>query len=311
MAKTIKIFLLSAYLYMMIIWNIIWFVWYKQEVHAIPNFQQDFVEGVTQWDERVYNPSIFGIDTTKSFMDNIKNMFYPTDIWWGRLWNIIQYLWVWLFVGMIIRSGIMFLMNSDNSDKLKNAQNSMLYLAYGWFLFFAGAALINLLLVWDGDGSWSSALVSNVQNRLLLNVVAVLKSIAFFVAVIMVIRYGIKIIQSYDKEDKMKTGITGIINILIALVFIKVLDYIYLIAQEQDFKSRFVDSIVSVSKVIWYIIWWAMILYLIYAGFQMILSNGNPERSKKARNTIKAIFVWAIVIFLFLMIVFTLIRDLW
>ncbi len=297
------------------IWNMIWFFGYRQDVIAIgrniPNFQQDYVKGITQWNERVYDPIKFGINTEQSFMENIKNMFYPTDIWWWRLWDIIKYLWVWLFVGMIIRSGLMFLINSNNQDKIKNAQDSMLYLAYGGFLFFAGAALVNTLLVWDWGGSWSSALVSNIQNKLLLNIIALLKSLAFFVAVVMIIWYGIKIIQAYDKEDKRKAGITGIINVLIALVFIKVLDYIYLIAQEQDFKSRFVDSIIAASKVIWYVIWWFMILYLIYAGFQMVISDGNAERSKKARNTIKAIFVSAIVIFLFLMIVFTLIKDLW
>lgn len=295
--------------------GIVWFFGYSQDTYAfsdkVPNFNDDFIRWVTQWEEKVYDPSKFGIDTSKSFMDNIKNMFYPNDTGWGRMRNIVQYLGVGLFIGMIIYVGIMFLLNADSPDKIKNAQNNMLYLAYGGFLFFAWAAVINILLTGNDAWTGSATLVANIQNKLLLNVIAVLKSIAFFTAFVMIIRYGIKIIQAYDKEDKMKTGITGIINVLAALIFIKILDYVYLMAQKQDFKSRFVDFVIEASKVIWYILGWVMVIYLIYAWFQMVVSNWDSERSKKARTTIKSIFLGAIVIFLFLMIIYTLIKDLW
>jgi len=41
-----------------------------------------------------------------------------------------------------------------------------------------------------------------------------------------------------DKEDKVKAAKTGILNVIIALVFIKIVDLIYFIAQEPDFTSQ-------------------------------------------------------------------------
>lgn len=47
---------------------------------ALPNFQDDYVKGITTGPERVYDPGKFGINTEASFMTNVKNMFYPTDV---------------------------------------------------------------------------------------------------------------------------------------------------------------------------------------------------------------------------------------
>ena len=76
-----------------------------------------------------------------------------------------------------------------------------------------------------------------------------MKAAAFFVAVIMVVYYGIQIIRAYEKEDKLKEAKNGIINVFASLVFIKVIDYVFYIATQSTFKSKIVELIISTSKI--------------------------------------------------------------
>gem|GEM_PF-4002058 len=53
-----------------------------------------------------------------------------------------------------------------------------------------------------------------------------------------------------------------------------------------------------------------MVAYLIYAGFLMITSNGDDDGYKRATNTLRSIFLVSLVIILFLMIIYQLVKDL-
>ncbi len=53
-----------------------------------------------------------------------------------------------------------------------------------------------------------------------------------------------------------------------------------------------------------------MLLYVIYAGYMLIVSNGNDDAFKKAINTLKTIFIVVLIVFLFLMIIYQLVKDL-
>jgi hypothetical protein len=56
-------------------------------------------------------------------------------------------------------------------------------------------------------------------------------------------------ISAMDDEEKVKKMRQGIINIIIVLISIKIIDYIYFIAQAPNFKSKATELIVEVSKV--------------------------------------------------------------
>lgn len=68
----------------------------------------------------------------------------------------------------------------------------------------------------------------------------------------MIARHGFQIIKALDAEDKRKAGITGVTNVLLALVFIKILDFVYYIAQQKDFTSRFSALFIDITKVAGY-----------------------------------------------------------
>jgi len=186
------------------------------------------------------------VDPNKSLKDNVFAMFYPTAAGGGRIRNMVQVLAAGFFVAMIMYTGIQFIRFADDTKKIENAKNNMLYIAYGGFLIFGSSYLIGLVGFENNDGA--ASLAQNLQNKILVNIVAFMKAIAFFFAIILIFWNGIQIIQAMDAEEKRKKGITGVINVVAALVFIKLLDFVYYIAQQSDFKSRAVELLVNVSK---------------------------------------------------------------
>jgi uncharacterized membrane protein len=112
-----------------------------------------------------------------------------------------------------------------------------------------------------------------------------------------------------DNEDKIKAGRQWILNIIISLLIIKVIDYIYYIAQTPDFKSRATELIVEISKVLWYVLWWFFTIALIYYGFRLMFSNGDDEGIKKVRSVIMAVFLWSLVLFIFFLIIYQITQE--
>jgi hypothetical protein len=55
-------------------------------------------------------------------------------------------------------------------------------------------------------------------------------------------------LQAQEKEDKIKSARTGVINVLIALIFIRVIDFLYTIAQSGSFKSSLDNLLTRFSK---------------------------------------------------------------
>ena len=277
----------------------------------IPNFESDFAKPLVRGAERVYNPKTLGIDSSKSLKENVQAMFYPDSTWtwdWGIIRNIIRTLAAGFLVAMIMYTWIQFIRYPDDPKKIENATNSLIYIGYWAFLVFGSAYLVGLIGFDSAEGS--KEIVQNLQNNILINVITFIKGIAFFLAIVMIFWYGFQIIQAMDAADKRKKWITWVINVLSALVFIKLLDFVYYIAQQQDFESRATALFIDISKIIWYLMGALMLLYVIYAGYMLIVSNGNDDAFKKAINTLKTIFIVVLIVFLFLMIIYQLVKDL-
>ncbi len=81
----------------------------------------------------------------------------------------------------------------------------------------------------------------------------------------MTIWYGYRMMSALDEEDKWKSARQGVFNVLMALVFIKVIDFLYFIAQEQDFQNRATDAIIATARVMGYLLGAAFTFFVIYA----------------------------------------------
>jgi len=140
-------------------------------------------------------------------------------------------------------------------------------------------------------------------------VLAFLKAFAFFAAVTMMIYYWYHIVSALDAEEKFKKWRQGVVNILIALVLIKVIDFLYFIAQEQDFQSRATDFIITTAKVFLWLLGAAFTIMMIVAGFQLIVGAWKAESMKKLKSVATAIVLWSIILFMFLLIIYQIVQE--
>lgn len=289
---------------------------------AAPSFNDNFANYLTDTTPDKYGrvETVFSIciDRELSLMDNIKNLFYPSQIaptsWcsagsqWGQLWLLIRDLWFIILFIFLVMTWVSFIMNAKEPDGAKKAFSSLIYILYGAFLVFGVTWILGTVLN-IGNIQGSGQLVDRVQNWLFLQILSFFKVLAFFAAIIMLVVAGFRMMSAMDKSDKVTVARKWAINVVIALVLIKVIDYIFYIAQTPTFGSQAADMIVNVAIVLGWVLGALFVLALFYAWYLMITSSWKEEAFKKARWIIVNIFVIAMVIFLFLLIVYQVFNE--
>lgn len=258
----------------------------------------------------LFSPSSLWINPNNDFLTNLKNIFFPSNTWrgWILRW-ILKIIFAWLFVIFVTRTWAMILLNSQNENELKKARMQLLYLFYWAILFFWSTLILwNWLSLENID---ADRLVNNLQSNLFFNILLFLKVFAYFFAILVLIYYGIRIIRLYEYEDKIKAARSWVINVLAALVFIKAIDFLYFIVQQQDFKNQFLSFLNSIVKTWIYVIWASIVLVFFYIWANLILSRGNEEKWKLAKTMATNIFIVIFVLFIFLLLLSQFIRALW
>jgi len=280
-----------------------------------PSFEANYVDYLMEnWDnpngnETLWDLSNIGINKNVSFMENIKNIFYPdlSGQWW-RLWDIIKVLWLVIFVVMLVWQWFQYTLQADDESKVWKFHINFAYIFLWGIIFFWATWIlwIGLNIWWDW---WSSELINKLDNSILFQIFSWLRAGAFFVAIILLAFTWWRIMVAMDSEDKIKAGRQWILNIIISLLIIKVIDYIYYIAQTPDFKSKATELIVEISKVLWYVLWGFFTIALIYYWFRLMFSNGDDEGLKKVRSVIMAVFLWSLVLFIFFLIIYQITQE--
>jgi hypothetical protein len=125
----------------------------------------------------------------------------------------------------------------------------------------------------------------------------------------MMVVTGIKMMSAMDKEDKIKSARTGLLNIIIALVFIKIIDYVFYIAQVPTFAVQAKELIINIAIVLGYFAGAAFVAAIFYAGFLFMTAGGSEDSIKKAKSAITNIVIASVVIFMFLLIVFQIFNE--
>jgi len=293
---------------------------------GVPSFDGSFTSYLINEDvtdpnhgkETVFN---LCIDRDVSLMENIKNLFYPNSItpnswcttsrWWliRDTIRVITFAVIFIF---ILASGINILMNGNDEEKVKKITNSFLYIFYGAFLILGSTRLLSIDVLNIEHLSWSWALTENLQwwpDSLFFHILSFFKIIAFFLAIVMIVFYAVKIMQSMDEEEKIKTAQKWVLNVILALFFIKIIDYVFYIAQTPSFAQKATDFLIEIAKLLWYIIGALFIIFTFYAGFLLLTSGGKEDSFAKVKNIFMAIVLSSIVIFLFLLITYQIFAE--
>ena len=247
------------------------------------------------------------VDQSSTLSQNFINIFYPTS-WW-EIWDVVRTVWVWIFFLFLVWWWAMFLLSQNDESKLKQAKMNLLYIGYWWVLFFWVVWILwSALNLWNIEWSWE--VVDNVQEGIVFQVLSFLKAAAFFVAVIMIFYYWYRMIQAFDKDDKISEARKWVINVLLELVLIKIIDFVFYIAQADDFSTQAWELLVWIAQILWYLIGAAFVIAIFYSWFLMITSRWDEEAFNKWKNIIKTVFIIWLIIMLFLLIVYQVIWEL-
>lgn len=288
---------------------------------AAPSFQSNFADYLTDETPDRYGrvETVFNIciDRNLTLMQNVRNLFYPnptavsSECWWDQWWQLRVLIravaFIVLFIFLVV-AGINLIIKAKEPDGAKKAFTSLIYILYGAFLVF-GVTRILWTVLNIGDVKGSGELVSAVQNKLFLQILSFFKVLAFFAAIIMLVVSGFRMMSAMDKSDKVKIAQKWAINVVIALVLIKVIDYLFYIAQTPAFGAKAADLIVNVAITLGWVLGALFVLALFYAGYLLIVSSGKEDAMKKAKSIIVNIFIVAVVIFLFLLIVYQVFNE--
>ena len=270
----------------------------------------------TNRDESVFD---LGIQYDLTLWENLRQIFYPDPNGSApnRIWYVLRVMMVGFFVLLFIWAGARFFIYADNEWESSKSRLNLLYIIAGawvialtiWILWFALNITDTPGLTWLADVEDDSALLSRAENNLLRMLIGVLKWGAFFAAIVMMLRYGYGMMMAMSSEEKATKAKTWVINVVLALVFIKVIDYLYWMSQVQDFRNRAVELLVEASKILWYLLGVLLVLAAIYAWYIMVTSSGDDGRVTQAKNILKALFVVTLVVLLFMLVVYQIFGD--
>lgn len=293
---------------------IVWVIFFSTNLITItyaapPTFWDDFARYLLgkkgNSDNTIYDPETLNISKDNDLRTNIQNVFYPdvSGNWW-RLRDIIKVLWVVIFVAMLILQWFLYIMNSDEEEKISKYHINFVYILVGGLIFFWATWILSSGLKLGSTGG-TEALIENFDKSLMFQILSGLRAFIFFIAIILLIYTGRKIIAWVDKKERFTAWRRSLLNILVPLLLIKIIDYIFYIAQTSALKQNATDVIVETSKVLWFILWAVFIVVLIYYGFALMFW-GSEKQLNKVKGVILAIFLWSLVIFFFLLIIYQL-----
>lgn len=125
----------------------------------------------------------------------------------------------------------------------------------------------------------------------------------------MFIYYGFQFMRALEEEAKIKAVRVGIINVIVSLILIKIIDFIYYIAQQQNFGTQFQQFIVNTARIAAYALGSIMVLMLIWGGVKYITAQGDEAKVKDAYKIITTSFFVILTIFLFLLVAYQVVAE--
>ena len=268
--------------------------------------------------EKVFNISC--VSKTNTFKQNVECLFFPTPtsagngaVAGGYLRGIIKYVGYVLVFIYLVMSAIRLVISGKKSENLKAELNNFLYIMIGAALFFWAVWLfsqvINLSAI-DQTTGLKDNLVSN--TGILFFVLTFLKWAAFFFAIVMIVITGFQMMNhSSGEEGWGKKLFKNLAAVIAALVSMKVVDFLYYIASQQDFTKRAGEFIIQIAKMLGYLSGSVIVIMIIYSGYLLVVDGGKWENFKKAKNTLINIVLAVGSLFLFLFVIYQIFSEFW
>lgn len=252
------------------------------------------------------------VNKKNTLRKNIFDLFYPGERWSNQIFNVVRGITLGVMVVFIVLAGASLLINRDSKESNKWLK-SLLYIMLWWIFIYIASRLFGSVFNFSGAGGivggaeWGIWWVTNKliwDNSVLFKVLSAVKAAAFFLAIIMIVVTWFKVISAWDGE-KWKKLVKWIVNVVVALLVIKWVDFIYYMAADsQNFVQNAADFIINVAKIFGYIYGVIIVLMVIVAWYLYITDGGTGNNFKKASNVLVNILLSWLVLFSFLLILY-------
>lgn len=124
----------------------------------------------------------------------------------------------------------------------------------------------------------------------------------------MIVVTGFRVIAAAD-ADKSKKLVRGLLNVVGALVIMKVVDFVYYIAQAENFAQQAISFIKNVAKFCGYIYGAIAVLMVFYAGYSFLTDGGGGDGMKRAKTILINLAISGLVLFGFLLILYQVFKE--
>lgn len=300
--KNIKIFVIWFLL-------ILWFCYLSpiDHVYATAPKYWDFTKWLTG-DHWVNDP---GVKADKIVSRNIKKLFYPQDDGNGNvIYSVIKDITLWIMVIFIIMAWASLLLDSKSENTKKNL-SSLWYILLWWLFIYASNRLFWSVFNFSGDeftadmwsAWWIERFTDSLIGKVFFFVLSALKVFAFFLAIIMTVVTWFRVIAAWEGE-KWKKLVKWLVNIVVALLIIKWVDFIYSIAADDQFISKTSDLIINIAKLFWYLYGVIIVIMVIVSWYLYMTDWWSWSNFKKASTILVNILLSALVLFAFLLILY-------
>ena len=268
--------------------------------------------------EKVFDISC--VSKTNTFKQNVECLFFPTPtsagngaVAGGYLRSIIKYVGYILVFVYLVMSAIRLVISGKKSENLKAELNNFLYIMIGAALFFWAVWLFSQVINLSAINQTSGLKDNLVSNTgILFFVLTFLKWAAFFFAIVMIVITGFQMMNpSSGEEGWGKKLFKNLAAVIAALVGMKVVDFLYYIASQQDFTKRAGEFIIQIAKMLGYLSGSVIVIMIIYSGYLLVVDGGKGENFKKAKNTLINIVLAVGSLFLFLFVIYQIFSEFW
>ena len=281
----------------------------SQAKNKIPGYEEDFTSRLG-W--RVYKYD--GVEKDQTLRQNVINLFYPkTEKGDSAIYQIIRDIALWVMIIFIVWAGASLLLNKKPEESRKHLY-SLLYILLWWvFIYWANWLFWDVFkFSWDSFTTWEVWLewfTDSLIWKVFFFVLSATKAAAFFVAIIMIVITWFRVMAAWEWE-KWKKLVKGLINVVIALLVIKWVDFIYWIAADSNnFVQKASDLIINIAKIFGRLYWIVTVIMVIIAWYLYITDGGTWSNFKKASNILVNILLSALVLFSFLLITYQIFAE--
>ena len=298
-----------------------WATIFSNQVEAVaPKYDVKTVSPITKKDkEYIVTTDKVNISRSNTLRENIKNMFYPktTDRDENSvIYVVIRDMTLWIMIIFFVIAGASLLLNKKPEESKKHL-TSLLYIMLWWVLVYGANWLFGEVFnFWSTGDTFTRGEDDGLQGfkesriwRVFFLVLSAIKAAAFFLAIIMTVVTGCKVMAA-GEWDKWKKLVKWLINVVIALLVIKWVDFIYYVAADsENFVKNASDFIINVAKVFGYLYGIVTVIMVIVAWYLFITDGWSWSNFKKATNIIINILLSALVLFGFLLIVYQIFAE--